>query len=79
MLNMAALIAEEKMSALIGAGCAGAAGAGSEEATGASRLPEAQRGTEPDNPATYKQRSELLAVHWMVLRDLAGQYTYRDA
>ncbi len=54
MLDMAAFRAEEKKSALIGAGCAGAAGAGSEESAGASRLPEAQRGTEPDNPATCR-------------------------
>ena len=55
MLDMAALMAEEKTSALIGAGCAGAMGAGSEDGAGASRLPEAQRGTEPDSPATCKQ------------------------
>ena len=46
MLDMAAFRAEEKKSALIGAG--------SEESAGASRLPEAQRGTEPDNPATCR-------------------------
>lgn len=68
MLDIAALIAEENRSALIGAGCAGAAGAGSEEGTGASRLPEAQRGTEPDNPATCKQRSDLLAARWTIPR-----------
>ena len=66
MLDMAALMAEEKTSALIGAGCAGAMGAGSEDGAGASRLPEAQRGTEPDKPATCKQGADLLALPWTI-------------
>ncbi len=52
MLDMAALIAEENRSAPMGASGGPAKGAGVAEDEGVSRLPEAQRGTEPDSPAT---------------------------
>ncbi len=52
MLDMAALMAEENRSALMDVSCVDEAGAGSEEAGRASRLPEAHLGTEPESPAT---------------------------
>ena len=62
MLDMAALMAEENTSALMGVGCVDGADAGSEDAAGASRLPEAHLGTEPDSPATCEDLHNMSRI-----------------